>query len=409
MQLPYPFTSNTTPQSENPKPSSPTIPQTRDLFNKIHNKDPDEHSLRFSRLATNYHNADASRGQAVQEPRDGPIEGLKSWKGGAGARYGSKTDFVSSPRRLLPRSGISAAVGGWVGRKKLRGVAMEDGPKRKEMRSMEKQKKAEKAVALLFYLSTFSNLISEKGKWKTSRQRGGVEERECRGISWTAFLAVLLAGSGLKGEPDHGAAACRRWLRGRMAPRVGAQQGCTTTRVLKIKGVREFVLFESVTNREIAGEDENHPVLEGVTVKVNAKIMEVEGPCGKLTCDFKHLNLDFELIQGGKKLKVDTWFGSQKTTTAIRTSLSHIENLVTGVIKGYHYKMRLVYAHFPINASITPNNGCIEIRNFLGEKKVHKVDMLEEVKIFRSEKVKDKLVLEGNDVELVSRSVALIN
>ncbi|KAG6491296.1 60S ribosomal protein L9-like [Zingiber officinale] len=148
---------------------------------------------------------------------------------------------------------------------------------------------------------------------------------------------------------------------------------------------------------------------EGVTVKVNAKIVEVEGPRGKLTRDFKHLNLDFELIEGGKKLKVDAWFGSRKTTAAIRTSLSHIDNLITGVTKGYRYKMRLVYAHFPINASITPNNSCIEIRNFLGEKKVRKVDMLEEVKIFRSEKVKDELVLEGNDVELVSRSAALIN
>ncbi|KAG6473437.1 hypothetical protein ZIOFF_067353 [Zingiber officinale] len=109
---------------------------------------------------------------------------------------------------------------------------------------------------------------------------------------------------------------------------------------------------------------------EGVTMKVNAKIVEVEGPRGKLTRDFKHLNLDFELIEGGKKLKVDAWFGSRKTTASIRTSLSHIDNLITGVTKGYRYKMWLVYAHFPINASITPNNSCIEIRNFLGEKKI---------------------------------------
>ncbi|XP_064988389.1 large ribosomal subunit protein uL6-like [Musa acuminata AAA Group] len=150
-------------------------------------------------------------------------------------------------------------------------------------------------------------------------------------------------------------------------------------------------------------------VPEGVTVKVNAKIVEVEGPRGKLTRDFKHLNLDFELIEGGKKLKVDAWFGSRKTTAAIRTSISHIQNLITGVTKGYRYKMRLVYAHFPINASITNSNSCIEIRNFLGEKKVRKVDMLNGVTILRSEKVKDELVLDGNDVELVSRSAALIN
>lgn len=40
---------------------------------------------------------------------------------------------------------------------------------------------------------------------------------------------------------------------------------------------------------------------------------------------------------------------------------------------------------------------------------VRKVDMLEGVSIVRSEKVKDEIVLEGNDIELVSRSCALIN
>ncbi|KAB1215560.1 60S ribosomal protein L9 [Morella rubra] len=151
---------------------------------------------------------------------------------------------------------------------------------------------------------------------------------------------------------------------------------------------------------------------EGVKIKVQAKVIEVEGPRGKLTRNFKHLNLDFQLItddEGKKKLKVEAWFGSRKTSAAIRTALSHVNNLITGVTKGYRYKMRFVYAHFPINASITNSNRSIEIRNFLGEKKVRKVDMLEGVSILRSEKVKDELVLDGNDIELVSRSAALIN
>lgn len=37
------------------------------------------------------------------------------------------------------------------------------------------------------------------------------------------------------------------------------------------------------------------------------------------------------------------------------------------------------------------------------------MDMLEGVSIVRSEKVKDEIVLDGNDIELVSRSAALIN
>ncbi|CAK8567727.1 unnamed protein product [Lathyrus sativus] len=151
---------------------------------------------------------------------------------------------------------------------------------------------------------------------------------------------------------------------------------------------------------------------DGVSIKVNAKVIEVEGPRGKLVRDFKHLNLDFDLItdeNGKKKLKIDAWFGSRKTSAAIRTALSHVENLITGVTKGFRYKMRFVYAHFPINASITNDNKSIEIRNFLGEKKVRKVDLLDGVSIVRSEKVKDEVVLDGNDIELVSRSCALIN
>ncbi|KAG7980513.1 hypothetical protein I3843_05G186200 [Carya illinoinensis] len=157
---------------------------------------------------------------------------------------------------------------------------------------------------------------------------------------------------------------------------------------------------------------ETMDIPDGVKIKINAKIIEVEGPHGKLIRNFKHLNLDFDLITdeaGKRKLKIEAWFGSRKTSAAIRTALSHVENLITGITKGYRYKMRFVYAHFPINASITNANKSIEIRNFLGEKKVRKVDMLDVVSILRSEKVKDELVLDGNDIELVSRSCALIN
>ena len=46
---------------------------------------------------------------------------------------------------------------------------------------------------------------------------------------------------------------------------------------------------------------------------------------------------------------------------------------------------------------------------FVELSQVRKVDMLEGVSILRFEKVKDQLVLDGNDIELVSRSAALIN
>ena len=66
--------------------------------------------------------------------------------------------------------------------------------------------------------------------------------------------------------------------------------------------------------------------------------------------------------------------------------------------------MRSVYAHFPINTVVTENGQAVEIRNFLGEKFVRRVKMQPGVKITASTKQKDELILEGNDVELVSRS-----
>lgn len=50
--------------------------------------------------------------------------------------------------------------------------------------------------------------------------------------------------------------------------------------------------------------------------------------------------------------------------------------MIKGVTKGFEYKMRLVYAHFPINANIIDDGQCIEVRNFLGEKRVRIVNML---------------------------------
>ena len=46
---------------------------------------------------------------------------------------------------------------------------------------------------------------------------------------------------------------------------------------------------------------------------------------------------------------------------------------------------------------------------FVELSQVRKVNMLEGVSILRSEEVKDELVLDGNDIELVSRSADLIN
>jgi len=145
---------------------------------------------------------------------------------------------------------------------------------------------------------------------------------------------------------------------------------------------------------------------EGVTVEIKARQIIVTGPRGKLTKNVRHINMDIQLV--GKTVTLAVWQGGRKHVACLRTVKSLIENMITGVTKGFAYKMRAVYAHFPINCIIQDNGTALEIRNFLGEKRVRHVDMLGGVTVSESKAQKDELILEGNDIQNVSQSAASI-
>jgi hypothetical protein len=60
--------------------------------------------------------------------------------------------------------------------------------------------------------------------------------------------------------------------------------------------------------------------------------------------------------------------------------------------QGFLYKMKTVYAHFPINTQITNGGKSIDIRNFLGEKMIRTVNMLPGSTVEQST-VKDELII----------------
>merc|ERR1711872_6270 len=146
----------------------------------------------------------------------------------------------------------------------------------------------------------------------------------------------------------------------------------------------------------------------GVNVSCKSRVIKVKGPRGILERSFKHMSIDIKTNPKQRKVIVTKHFGTNKEIAAVNTLCSHIDNMCTGVTKGFKKRMRSVYAHFPINVVIEDEGKVATIKNFLGEKFTRKVNMPEGVKISNSS-VKDEFCVEGNNIEDVGRACSLIH
>ncbi|ORY75428.1 60S ribosomal protein L9 [Protomyces lactucae-debilis] len=153
-------------------------------------------------------------------------------------------------------------------------------------------------------------------------------------------------------------------------------------------------------------QEETLEIPAGVTVDIKARIIKVTGPRGELNKNLQHISMIIRKVSE-TQISFKVYHGDRKGNACLRTVRSLINNMITGVTKGFRYKLRYVYAHFPINVNVVEDN-VVEIRNFLGEKVIRKVPMLEGVTVDFSKNVKDEIVLEGNSIENVSQSAASI-
>merc|ERR1712224_689283 len=106
---------------------------------------------------------------------------------------------------------------------------------------------------------------------------------------------------------------------------------------------------------------------DGVTVEVKSRFVKVTGPRGVLSKSFKHMSIGI-FKTDDKTIKVEKWFGQAKELSAIKTTCSHIQNMIIGVTKGFKYRMKMVYAHFPTNVQITDGGKQCDIVNFIARR-----------------------------------------
>lgn len=148
---------------------------------------------------------------------------------------------------------------------------------------------------------------------------------------------------------------------------------------------------------------------EGVEVSIARRIVTVTGPRGTLKRDFKKAEVDFEHNKEERTISITVWFPRGPEKAIPRTVATHIENLFTGVTKGYEYHMRFAYAHFPISAIVSENNTVIEIKNFMHQIRPRRITCPAGVKVALGTEIKDEIILTGNDIEDVSHTAARLH
>jgi len=119
-----------------------------------------------------------------------------------------------------------------------------------------------------------------------------------------------------------------------------------------------------MSTKQIEQHEFSLSVPENVKVSLTKKMLCVEGPLGKTRKDFKKIPIDLQV--NGKNVIIKSLGTRKKDYAIFNTAKSIIKTLIEGVQKGYTFKMKIVYAHFPITVKVKDEN--ILVENFQGER-----------------------------------------
>lgn len=140
---------------------------------------------------------------------------------------------------------------------------------------------------------------------------------------------------------------------------------------------------------------------ENIDVSVDQNTVSVKGPLGKLERSF--YNTPVNIRRESDEILIEAFWPDKKRMALVGTVKSHIGNMLTGVTKGFTYKLKIVYAHFPMNVKVA--NEEVLVENFGGERRPRKIVIPSTVK---AEVAGDDIVVKGIDLEEVSQAAANI-
>jgi len=140
---------------------------------------------------------------------------------------------------------------------------------------------------------------------------------------------------------------------------------------------------------------------EGVKVSLEGFRLKVTGKLGSNEYDFSHMGIGISL--GDNEIVVSVPDSKRRGRATIGTAASIIKNMLTGVTKGFTYKMKVVSSHFPISVKVSGDEVIIE--NFIGEKYKRRAKIVGNTKVV----VKgDEVIVSGIDKYAVGQTAANI-
>ncbi|MCS7108258.1 MAG: 50S ribosomal protein L6 [Sulfolobales archaeon] len=154
--------------------------------------------------------------------------------------------------------------------------------------------------------------------------------------------------------------------------------------------VREVLIKESIS------------IPDGVEVSCEGMRVRVKGPKGEIVRDFSNVR-NVKLVVGNGKITVYSFFSNRRIKALTYTMVAHIKNMIEGVTRGYRYKLKIVFSHFPVTVRVEGDRVLIE--NFLGERSPRIAKIKGNVKV--STKGED-VIIEGVDIEDVAQTAANI-
>jgi len=141
---------------------------------------------------------------------------------------------------------------------------------------------------------------------------------------------------------------------------------------------------------------------QDVTVEISGNKVKVKGNKGEIEKTFV-LEKNMKLEKVDDKAKVSSESDRRNVKAITGTTIAHIRNMFEGVTKGFAYKLKVVYSHFPVTVKVDGKK--VLIQNFLGERmpRVAKIAGKAEVKVDGAD-----ITVTGIDVDDVSRTSANI-